>query len=239
MASQPTMIIAKITMENKKNQNLREIVTEGVHIREVEGKESRIITGCAIVFNTETTLYTYDDKEYRELILPEAVPQSLLDESDIKMTMFHNRELILARSNKGKGTLRYSRDDKGVYFEFEAPNTVDGDKALALVRSGDLSGCSFAFTIRDWDTFEDVEVRKEGDTTIVLSKIREIAEIRDFTIAADPAYPTTEVKARCREMLGAADAECGAKDAAAETKQPVTGEREIAALRHRLAVRNR
>ncbi|MBO5246147.1 MAG: hypothetical protein J6B28_02680, partial [Eubacterium sp.] len=41
--------------------------------------------------------------------------------------------LILARSKNGKGTLTYSVDDKGVYFEFEAPKTVDGDKALELV----------------------------------------------------------------------------------------------------------
>lgn len=226
-------------MENKEKQNLREIVTEGVHIREHDGedKESRTITGCAIVFNTETTLFTVGKKEYRELILPEAIPQSLLDNSDIKMTMFHNRELILARSNKGKGTLRYTRDDKGVYFEFEAPDTVDGDKALALVRSGDLSGCSFAFTIKDWDTYANTESRTEGEKIIVLSKIREIAEIRDFTIAADPAYPTTEVKARCRELLGEVVDEHKADDTTEDTKKK--GAREIAAIRHRLALRNR
>jgi HK97 family phage prohead protease len=231
-------MINRTKMKNNEKQYLREIVTEGVHVRESEDKDSRTITGCAIVFDTETVLYSYDDKEYRELILKEAVPKSLLDESDIKMTMFHNRELILARSNKGNGTLRYWLDDKGVYFEFEAPDTVDGDKALALVRSGDLSGCSFAFTIKDWDTYEDIEVRKEDDKTIVLSKIREIESIRDFTIAADPAYPTTEVSARCREVLERETTyktEPDAPEPAVDRK----GEREIASLRLRLAVRNR
>lgn len=181
----------------------REIQTEGLRIREKENEqESRTITGTAIVFNTPATLYKEEGYEIREQILPEAIPQELLDRSDIKMTMFHNRELILARSNNGKGTLRYTRTDTGVDFEFEAPHTADGDKALALVRSGDLSGCSFAFSIYDWATHANRETFTEGDTEVTLYSVREIAGIHDFTIAADPAYPTTEVSARCRELLG-------------------------------------
>lgn len=222
----------------KNNEKIyrREIVTEGVHIRESENAESRTIRGTAIVFDTPTTLYSYEDREVRELITRDAVPQSLLDESDIKMTMFHNRELILARSNKGKGTLRYEITDKGVEFEFEAPKTADGDKALALVRSGDLSGCSFAFGIGDWDTYADRQSFKEGDKTVTLFSVREISAIYDFTIAADPAYPTTEVSARCREIL---ERETSDKTKEPEPGNDRKGEREIASMRMRLARRNR
>lgn len=192
----------------------REIQTQGLRIRETNDgeKESRTITGTAIVFNTPTTLYKGEDKEIREQILPEAVTRELLDRSDIKMTMFHNRELILARSVNGKGTLRYTRTGRGVDFEFDAPATVDGDKALALVRSGDLSGCSFAFSIYDWNTHADRETFDEGGTKVTLYSVREIAGIHDFTIAADPAYPTTEVAARCRELAEAESLEAPKED---------------------------
>lgn len=189
-------------MEKKTKIYQREVQTHGLHVREAkEGEESRTIEGTAIVFNVPTTLYAWDNREIREQISPDAVPKELLDRSDIKMTMFHNRELILARSVNGKGTLSYERDDTGVRFSFEAPHTVDGDKALALVRSGDLSGCSFMFSIGDWETYADRESFKEGDIEVTLYTVREIEAIHDFTIAVDPAYPSTEVSARCRELL--------------------------------------
>ena len=104
-----------------------------LHVREAaEGEApSRTITGYAILFNTPSEpLWSDDDSEAREMIAPGAVSQEFLDSQDIKMTMFHDNHLLLARSDKGEGTLTYSIDDKGVAFEFDAPNTVDGDKAL-------------------------------------------------------------------------------------------------------------
>ena len=111
-----------------------------LHVREAGegGAESRTITGYAILFGVPSApLYSFDDEVAREVIAPGAVTKELLDGSDIKMTMFHDRQLILARSKEGAGTLSYGVDDKGVYFEFEAPNTVDGDKALELLPFAD------------------------------------------------------------------------------------------------------
>lgn len=223
-------------MKNNEKIYRREILTEGVHVREAHNAESRTIRGTAIVFDTPTTLYSDDESEVRELIKREAVPRSLLDSSDIKMTMFHNRELILARSNRGKGTLKYEITDKGVEFEFEAPRTADGDKALALVRSGDLSGCSFAFGIGDWDTYADRNSFKEGDKTVTQFSVREISAIYDFTIAADPAYPTTEVSARCREILRNEKVDEAYKETGAVIDRK--GEREIESIRLRMRRRN-
>jgi HK97 family phage prohead protease len=171
----------------------------GVHVREIDNDEpSRIITGYAILFNTlSEPLWKDEDSEGREIIDPKAITQELLDKSDIKMTMFHNRQLILARSNKGKGTLSYSIDDKGVSFEFEAPHTADGDKALELVRRGDISGCSFAFATKYWDDdFVSRTYERVGDMTLITYRVNVITDIRDFTLAADPAYTDTSVEAR-------------------------------------------
>lgn len=187
-------------MKDKKQLIERCILTpSGLHVREKEdGSESRTIAGYAILFNTPSApLWSYEDEEAREVIAPEAITQDFLDTQDIKMTMFHDRQLILARSNKGKGTLTYSVDEKGVYFEFEAPRTVDGDKALELVKRGDIAGCSFAFTTPYYNeacVSRAVEV-KNGVAYITYT-VRAITGVYDFTLAADPAYPDTSVEAR-------------------------------------------
>ena len=154
--------------------------------------ESRTIEGYAIVFGVESRiLYDYWDN-YREIIEPGAITEERLKEMDIKMTMYHNREKILARSNQGEGTLKLTVDEVGVKYSFEAPNTVDGDTALELVKRGDLSGSSFMF----WtDEKSGVSYEKRSDG-IMLRRVKTIGMIYDMTIAADPAYEQTTVAAR-------------------------------------------
>ena len=172
-----------------------------LHGREAaEGEApSRTITGYAILFNVPSApLWSDEDSEAREVIAPEAVTKEFLDGQDIKMTMFHDRQLLLARSNKGDGTLSYSVDEKGVAFEFDAPNTIDGDKALELVRRGDISGCSFAFTTRYYDrdfVERQSEIAPDGFNKITYV-VRAVTGIYDFTLAIDPYYQVTSVEAR-------------------------------------------
>ena len=156
------------------------------------GGESRTIEGYAIVFGVESRiLHDYWDN-YREIIEPGAITEERLKEMDIKMTMYHNREKILARSNQGEGTLKLTVDEVGVKYSFEAPNTVDGDTALELVKRGDLSGSSFMF----WtDEKSGVSYEKRSDG-IMLRRVKTIDMIYDMTIAADPAYEQTTVAAR-------------------------------------------
>ncbi|WP_294610891.1 HK97 family phage prohead protease [uncultured Bacteroides sp.] len=165
--------------------------------------ESRTITGYAILFNAPSApLYDYDDEEAREVIAPGAVTKELLDGCDIKFTMFHDRQLILARSKNGAGTLSYGVDDKGVYFEFDAPNTVDGDKALELVRRGDITGCSFMFSTHYYDSaYVSRDVQRVDGKTIITYTVNVITGIYDFTLAADPAYPDTTCEAEARELV--------------------------------------
>ena len=182
-----------------KTINKREIFTASqLRLREIDGKEeSRIITGYAILFDVPSApLYEDEDEVIREVIAPEAVSLELLDNSDIKMTMFHDRQLLLARSNKGSGTLSYGIDNRGVYFEFEAPDTADGDKAIELVKRGDIAGCSFAFSTRYYDRAFVEESVVHGDKVEVTYRVKVITDIYDFTLAADPAYPDTSVEAR-------------------------------------------
>lgn len=175
-----------------------------LRIREEEGgAPSRTITGYAILFNTPSVpLWEDDEEEAREVIAPEAVTRELLDGCDIKMTMFHDRQLILARSKNGAGTLTYTVDERGVAFSFDAPNTADGDKALELVRRGDISGCSFAFRTHYYDrAYVERNVERKDGKTLITYTVRSIIGIYDFTLAADPAYPDTNCEAEARELV--------------------------------------
>ena len=164
-------------------------------IREVaEGEApSRTIEGYAIVFDVESRVLGDIDglPYYREIIEPGAISEERLKEMDIKMTMYHNREKILARSTNGEGTLKLSVDEIGVKYSFDAPNTVDGDTALELVKRGDLFGSSFIF----WVGMQDF-TRERGKDGIYIHRVKNIRKIDDMTIAADPAYEQTTVAAR-------------------------------------------
>lgn len=170
------------------------------HLREVseEGGSGRTIEGYAIVFGVESRMLVDYWDDYREIIEPGAITEEELAQMDIKMTMWHNREKLLARSNKGVGTLKLSVDKIGVKYEFEAPNTSDGNNALELVKRGDVGGSSFIY----WsDESSSVSYTKDDDD-ILIRHVKKINMIYDMTIASDPAYIQTSVTAREIEQSG-------------------------------------
>lgn len=162
-------------------------------VREVEDgsqNESRTITGTAIVFNVESQVLDDFGVDFREIIKPEACTQTFINSQDIKMNLLHERNMTIARSNKGRGNLKLTVDGRGVNFEFEAPKCDLGDRALELVRTGVYSGCSFQFLPQDYD----VEERGANKEVRIIHK--RFKALYSLTIGMDPAYMQTEVNAR-------------------------------------------
>ena len=185
--------------------------------------ESRTITGTAIVFDAESEVLDDWGYRFREVIKPEACTMEFLNSQDIKMNMLHDRDLTLARCNKGTGSLRLSVDEKGVNFEFEAPKCDIGDRCLEMVRRGDYSGCSFEF----WPDEYDVEEREGGkDVKITHKKFRALTAL---TIGMDPAYKQTSVNAR--ELYDETPAGKKAKQEAEAQKQREEQEKQEALKR--------
>lgn len=152
------------------------------------------ISGKAIVFNEiSNVLYDAANKRYfREVIAPEAVTQELLDNSDIKLLFNHKKDQMLARNNRGRGSLKVELREDGVYFDFTTPNTTIGHDVAEMIRREDIVGCSFAFTDKDstWD-FSNRE--------LPLRTVRNITGLYDLSVVADPAYDQTNVSARSIE----------------------------------------
>ena len=172
--------------------------------------ESRTITGTAIVFNAESEVLDDWGQKFREVIAPEACTMEFLNSQDIKMNMLHDRDLTLARCNKGVGTLKLSVNERGVDFEFEAPKCDIGDRCLEMVRRGDYSGCSFEFYRGDYDV-ENLDNGKEVKITH-----RKFKKLTALTIGMDPAYKQTAVNAR--EVLESTDDFKAAKQREADEK---------------------
>ena len=163
-----------------------------------EGGESRIIEGYAIVFERESVLLADWWDNYHEIIHAGAITQEEVDNMDIPMDMFHNREKLLARSKMGQGSMKLTVDEVGLRYEFEAPNTADGDAAIELVKRGDLVGSSFIF----WcDEQSDVKYTKD-ENDLLVRHVNHIGKIYSLTIAANPAYSETTVTAREVESHG-------------------------------------
>lgn len=187
-------------------------VNGSLQIRQAaEGSEpSRTIVGRAIVFEQPSAvLYDDRDVEVREVIARGAITHELLDKCDIKFLLFHDRDLILARSRNGQGTLRYDVDDDGVTFELDAPHTADGDKALELVARGDVSGCSFAFsTLYSNPAFVEKQREIRGNKAYLTCRVKKVTGVYDMSLVADPAYPATSTELRdiWKEERGGADA---------------------------------
>ena len=216
------------------------------HVREDGTKEpSRTIYGRAIVFNK---VFEYEDwwgDKYRETIKPSACTKEFLESQVIKLNLLHKREMSIARSNCGEGNLRYSVNDEGVDFEFEAPNCDLGDRALEMVRSGVYTGCSFEFYPKD---YECKKITEEGKTVYEINHTG-FEKLTAFTIAMDPAYKETtvdcreryEVSAPAATVLGSSASEpsttaapSDTTDQAARESARISQSREIAALQREI-----
>lgn len=183
-------------------------IVSGLRIREAaDGAESRTIEGYALKFGVRSRLLCDWWNNYYEVLEPGCVTREMLDKQDIKLTMFHDRQLVLARSNKGNGTLSYEVDKVGVKFWAEMPHTVDGDKALELVSRGDIAGCSFIYSTDESDSenavsYERLDEKGDDGEDILLRHVKRIDNVYDFTITTDPAYEQTDVSKREVEAAG-------------------------------------
>ena len=173
-----------------------------LRVRESEGgSESRTIEGYVLKFGVRSVLLHDWWNPYYEILEPGCVTREMLDKQDIKLTMFHDRQLVLARSNKGNGTLSYEVDNVGVKFWAEMPHTVDGDKALELISRGDIAGCSFIYSTDESDSenavsYERLDEKDDDGDDILLRHVKRIDNVYDFTFTTDPAYEQTECVAR-------------------------------------------
>lgn len=171
-----------------------------MEIRSIEtsfDSKDNVIEGYAIRFNTVSEILYDKEKRrfFREIIDREAINQQLIDNSDIKFLFNHDKERLLARRNRGQGSLNVELREDGVYFSFEIPNTTVGGDLKEMIKRGEVTTCSFAFT--DGDSIEWDFSNREIPTRTVKS----IRGLFDLSAVFDAAYSQTEISCRSLDEM--------------------------------------
>lgn len=177
-----------------------------MEIRSIEtsfDSKDNVIEGYAIRFNTVSEILYDKEKRrfFREIIDKEAINQELIDNSDIKFLFNHDKERLLARRNRGQGSLNVELREDGVYFSFEIPNTSIGNDLREMIKRSEITTCSFAFTDGDniqWDfSNRDIPIRT----------VKSIRGLFDLSAVFDAVYSETEISCRSIDEMVKAQTE--------------------------------
>lgn len=166
----------KNNIQDQERRFLPEPVT--ITLEKRGDKEVRLVSGYAAVFNQLSRNLGW----FREKIEPGAFDNVL--ENDVVALFNHEPNLILARTISK--TLKLSVDERGLKYEFEAPNTTAGNDLVISLERGDIQHSSFSFSIEKEKWEEDEEA---GEIRTVL----EVKRLYDVSPVVFPAYTQTDV----------------------------------------------
>jgi len=164
--------------------------TAEVRAAEGEGKKM-VLRGYPILFNTPTVVRDWWD-EWEEQISPNALDST--DLRNVYLMVGHNPDNVLGRAGIN---MRIEKDDTGLFFECELPNTQYARDWYNLVESGIVDGMSFGFNCDSYtDEFPSEADRKAGKLT--KRTINNISKLWEITITPFPAYGEASVVAKNR-----------------------------------------
>ena len=150
----------------------------------------RTVSGYAIRFNEDSAFMGFTER-----INPSALPASMLENADIFAYFNHDWSKVLART---PNSLKLDLRSDGLYYEFEAPNTQDGNDLLEHIKRGEMYGTSFAFSLPE-DGSGEVWTKQEDGT--YMREIIMFDALYEISPVYTPAYPTTSVSARCLKYV--------------------------------------
>lgn len=156
----------------------------------------RTVRGYAALYNSPSENLGTQKYRFIETIAPGAFDDVLKD--DVRALFNHDANLILARSKGGAGSLKIGTDERGLWYEFEAPDTQAGRDLLVSLARGDVDQSSFAFEVRK--DGQEYRERAEGDVTIAERTIKKVARLHDVSPVTYPAYNDTTVALRAKEL---------------------------------------
>ena len=104
-------------------------------------------------------------------------PDSTELAEDVLLLYGHNREHVLGRTSSN--TLKVTKDNVGLYFECELPDTTIGNDVRELIRRRDLKGASFGFVPIQDDMVDGIRVVKR-------------ARIKEISLVSMPFYEDNE-----------------------------------------------
>lgn len=149
-----------------------------------KGDKSRKIVGYAAIFGSSSEPLGSSSK-FTEVIARGAFDNT--DMSDVRALLNHDQNIVYARSKAN--TLSLTIDKVGLRYEFEAPDSPNGDNLLVSLDRGDIDQSSFAFVVdgEKWEEFPDGTVKRT---------ITSISHVQDVSPVTFPAYEATTATRR-------------------------------------------
>ena len=184
------------------------IETCGLQLREPqEGQtESREIEGRPIVFGVRSVNLTpwSSTRKVYEVLEPGCISRELLQKSDVVLNLNHNSDVVNVlgryRNNPERDTLKLEMRGDGIDCRCDLPKTNNANDTLELIRRGDITGMSFAFSDDYEDTENGVSYERTNDVEdgkeVWLRHVKKITGLYDVSIVTHPAYEQTSVGTR-------------------------------------------
>jgi HK97 family phage prohead protease len=175
-------------MNNEMNIGTRQMrtISSDFKIRETSDTNEKRIEGYFAVFDG-----TYDMGDgMSESIDPHAFDETI--SGDVRALVNHDTTLVIGRTLAR--TLDLKIDAHGLWGSILInPNDQDALNEYARTQRGDVNQCSFGFDILG----EDTEVNAEnGSVHWVIRKVK----LYEVSVCTFPAYKTTEVSARSKDL---------------------------------------
>lgn len=161
---------------------IQDIAIEQRTFKRADGTEETrdVIAGKAVVFNQLSEVLGF----FREIIAPNAFDGC--DMSDVVCLKNHDNNIPLGRTPDG---LTFEVRSDGMYFVSVPPNTTTAKDAMEEIRTRNITGCSFQFSIapdgQAWSTDPDT-----GGEIRTVTKIHKLYDVGPVTM---PAYKQTSV----------------------------------------------
>jgi HK97 family phage prohead protease len=187
------------------SENVRELRFISKELRTAKG-DSPKLAGLAARFNSPANISGL----FTEKILPGAFTATLAGGADVRALFNHNADHVLGRTKNN--TLRLWESSVGLEFECDLPETEIARQVHTLVSRGDVSQCSFGFTV---DAEHWIPATRTGELP---TRELQSVTLTDISCVTYPAYENTSVQARSAQFpAGTAFVERSAAKAAAVT----------------------
>jgi HK97 family phage prohead protease len=153
-------------------------------------KATPALEGYAAVFGQDYVLYESKYLRVIERVKQGAFSRALEEKQDVRCCFNHNPDNVLARTTNG--TLSLAQDKKGLSYDADLDaRTHIAQDVSCFVDRGDVTGCSFAFSVRK-QNFTETE---EDDLTTCVREIEDV-DLYELGPVLFPAYEGTTVGAR-------------------------------------------
>lgn len=148
--------------------------------------DEKIVEGYFAVFNENYEVWP----GATESIAPGAFKDAL--NGDIRALYNHNDDIVLGRTSAG--TLFLNEDERGLHGSIKInPKDTEALNVYERISRGDITGCSFGFSIES----EKTDLHDDGSVHWTIEKVRTLYEVSP---CAFPAYEATSIASRGKEI---------------------------------------